>query len=695
MNNIVMAVFGAGVIAVGSMLWSIKDSSKDINAMRAGGNSSTKYLGAGSKAEQLKDKPRAQDPMGVKGGIMAAVGAGLISKIPKGAKNVAKLTGTVGGKIPGATGKAFNLAKIGIGGVESIGEAINKKTGLTKKISGFIKPIGKKVRFKANSAAGFLKDQLETEGDRIKNRFKETKETISSNLPPSLKRKIRGIQNKAKLSATIAKERAKYHLNEFGETIDWNRRYYENKRRRLAEGFKNTKAATMAALQDTWGGRLAQEGINGLRNSITAPAVLPSNVRFTLAPEGINNANTINAPSNIRLINKDSRKLLTQTIDENEEDSIISRYYTQRYKHALTKVSFDNDNIAQDEVKKLLRNSPTFHSLMEKHINKAIGSSGTNPQKQKERNRIINAIANDLDGNEAKDYLSKKEREKLLKVIEEKQDLNTRSTILDVKDSLINEYKKNNPEKTLAEAAAAINQDSKGIIENLLKQGTQHLAEQNRVQNTIQETSNSNQTPQVAQAIEATTTQQQVASSSNTTQQTTSNINNTNTQQIEKRVEIHETKERVIEKVTDSSKININMNQLSDDISKNIENYIKNLNADSLRTFQAALSDKEPKESKVLDDLYRDIGGGDVTRGKEQFKKLYRQEGTFDRINKQIEAGINKEVTVNISGEKVEGAKKTGKHESFNSSERAKTTPTGRRIEATQQSKNKPKQKGT
>ena len=92
--------------------------------------------------------------------------------------------------------------------------------------------------------------------------------------------------------------------------------------------------------------------------------------------------------------------------------------------------------------------------------------------------------------------------------------------------------------------------------------------------------------------------------------------------------------------------------------------------------------------------MYRDIGGGDVTRGKEQFKKLYRQEGTFDRINKQIEAGINKEVTVNISGEKVEGAKKTGKHESFNFSERAKTTPTGRRIEATQKSKNKQKQKG-
>ena len=649
--NIFLCAFGSGILAVGGMIWTVKNSTNDIKMLRSGGQNTTQALTTGGeKAKQLTDKPRAQDPMAgvatgiATGGVAGGVAAGALRKFPGGAKGAAKVAGAVGGlMVPGAK-IALSAGKIGLGAVAATGEAINKATGLTRRISGFVRPIGRQIRFTASSAAGAVKNRLQAQGDRLKGRIGDVRESIVGNIPSEFKRKIKGIKSKAKLSATIAKERARYQLNEFGESIEEKRQFISSKTRQMAEGARRTREATAAALQDTWGGRLVGEGMRELR-SIVGPVMLPQNLRYTLATNSGYSYSDVPA---IRLTGNNIQSLVAQQRGEKEENKPKNEHYVERYREALEKANEENGKVAMTTIGNFLGKNNNFHNLIESHINQTVGKNASQKEKQGERERILNEIANDLNGDAAKDYLSKGEREKLIKAIDEKKDFNTRAAILEVKDSLVNEYRKESPEASLKEATDIVRKESEGIVEGLLQ--SQQSVQNNASQNANEGASNNAQI--------------------NTSQQSSGNVSS-GSQSNEKIVEVHkEVVEKTIVEKGGSTTVKIDTDKLKDGIAEDLkkgmtddlkrgiteeisksfdtkfENFVDNidLNPRELANLKTEIQNNimEPNRavSDVLEKLYKDIGEGNIDQGKKSVKEALKQDGMIERMNSKIDSRI-------------------------------------------------------
>lgn len=360
MNIILSAVGIAGLVA-GVGFFCVKDTENEYKRISSGGENNTNYGGNtnGAKAQALKNKPQAQDPMGV--------ASTLINNVPGKAKMVAKFMGKT---LPVTAQMALDAGKVAFGTTRAIGEFIDKKAGIKRKISGFMKPI----KFKATSAAYFLKDQFETEGDRLKNRFNKSKGIIKDNInsaknaiagkmSDNTKRKLKKATSWAKFYSTYLKEKTIANKEDFKSTAQ----LYKDAFSQMATGISKAKQDAWRDYSSTKGYAIAQDGLRNIKAALKGrrgnyafsnPANL-LNLRFTANRETIQNA--INSAMENDEINVESRPFtnesLTAAIREyrrtkgnSARDALIAR----RYAEALNDITSEGTNGEKEAKHKLL-----------------------------------------------------------------------------------------------------------------------------------------------------------------------------------------------------------------------------------------------------------------------------------------------------------------------------------------------------
>ena len=342
--------------------------------------------GSGSKAQALKDKKHINPITAVAGGVLGlgagavGVAAGAAGKILPGAVGLASKGGKLG----------INVAKMAGGGLAAGAEALNKATGLTRKISGFVKPIGNKIRFT-------VKEKFEEGANSLKNKALAGKRFISNNLPEGFKRGITGINNGIKAGARFTRNKAKASLEEMkANRAEWN----EQKRR--------TKEALVSALKDTSGYKVFREGLEG----IIGPAKLPKKSVFH-AKYGKNSLSYQESEDSNKFMNytqmknlleskyaraalsKDEIATLTNQMNADykthgndmryslspeykkrirETKEMLNSSYGKKYQEAFMAADQENDKVAIDTVGKFLgKNKNQFHGLLENHIKDLLG----------------------------------------------------------------------------------------------------------------------------------------------------------------------------------------------------------------------------------------------------------------------------------------------------------------------------------
>lgn len=377
--NIFLCAFGSLALAIIGAIFVAKSGANELRMLQSGLSNTVNSLknNQENKAQMLKNKPYAEDPM--------KEFAGDVGNKTKGIKMAAKMAGAIGSKIPGMAGMALNVGKVGLGTAAAVGEFVNKKTGLTRRISGFMKPIGKKIRFKAASAAGFLKDQFETEGDRLRNRFNQSKEiigenlnnmknSISSKIPTGAKRKIKRATSFAKFYGKWAKEKAISIGSDFKDTVG----LYKDEFSQMAKGISNAKKEAWRDFSSTKGFGIAKEGMDNIKEalkkrrgniSFTRPARLP-NLQFNA-----NRGTLENIIDNCyqEKEEKDEIKLksesLTEAIKEyrrfkgnSSKDALIARRYAQALNELNNSQDARENEIKQNLLFNFVSNSPNILS---------------------------------------------------------------------------------------------------------------------------------------------------------------------------------------------------------------------------------------------------------------------------------------------------------------------------------------------
>ena len=349
----------------------------------------------------------------------------------------------------------------------------------------------------------------------------------------------------------------------------------------------------------------------------------------------------------------------------------LNSSYGRRFAEAFEKANSEGELLATNIIGNELGKNKNFRALVEGHIKSTLDSNAPRKEIQDARQRIIGDISKSIingetiNGENATDYLSKSEIEKLKQKIDEAQDFSKRSNILATKDALISEYRNDHPEATLEQATAMVRKETEGIVESLT-----------RVQQATPRTevvSNTTQT-QVVQAVENSggntvinnTTVNNTANNTQTTQvasaqqqASNNNGNGGNTRTIEK------VTERVVEKGAGS--VNIDTAKLTEDIRRGLTSEMQafgkafnaTINAEIERMKDAnKLSPKEIQSLKeelntitidknsnqsmdeilnqFTDEFYRNFG---PTRedGKRRVKELFKNDGNIDKMGKTLD----------------------------------------------------------
>ena len=368
--NLFFSAFGIAALVGGVGFICSKDTVNEVKRISSGGENNTNYGGNtnGAKAQALKNKPQVQDPMGV--------ASTLINNIPGGAKMAAKFMGKA---LPGAALVALNAGKVALGTTGAIGEFVDKRTGIKRKISGFMKPI----KFKATSAAYFLKDQFETEGDRLKNRFNESKGIIKDNInsaknaiagkmSDNTKRKLKKATSWAKFYGTYLKEKTIANHEDFKSTA----KLYKDAFSQMATGISKAKQDAWRDYSSTKGYAIAQDGLRNIKAALKGrrgnyvfsnPANL-LDLRFTANRETIQNA--INSVMENDEINVESRAFtnesLTAAIREyrrtngnSARDALIARRYAQALNDITSEGANGEKEVKHQLLMQLAKNSNT------------------------------------------------------------------------------------------------------------------------------------------------------------------------------------------------------------------------------------------------------------------------------------------------------------------------------------------------
>ena len=691
---------GLTIFAVAVLGMALKSFGRDIR-VSFGGQTKTNVLsdGSGSKAQALTDKPRAFNPLGA---IAGAVGIGA------GAAGVA--AGVAGKVLPGAAGLAFKGAKLGVnaakmagGGLAAGAEALNKATGLTRKISGFVKPIGQKVRFKANSVTGFLKDQLETEGDRLRNRFRENKQIISNNLPSGFKRGIKGINNGIKAGAKFTRDKAKASLEE----MKANRAEWNEQKREMARKLKRKKALVESALQNTSGYKVYREGLDGIKQ-IFGPAKLPKKSVFH-AQYGANNSIPQEREDSNKFMNyTQTRDLLTnskylkaaltpkeiedlrqkmeadyQKHGDNMRFSLSPEYkerirdtkeklnssYGQRFAEAFEKSNNETEEHALKIMQAELGKNQGFRTVLEGHIKNELGDNASRQEIQETRQKILGDITKSIINNgesvgdiSASDFLSENDMRKLSEKIGDFQYYNKSSNIIDTQKELIKEYASAHPEATHEDAKAIIKEQTSGIAESLTR--LQQSTPRTEVQRT-EVVTNTTQT-QVVQAAQTAgntanntvvnnTTGAPATASSSVPASTSTDVSKTSDNNAKiSSSENTKTVNTTIVQTTSRSAPSIDVDKLTKDISeglragitKDVTNNVNAVISGFMENFKdGTLKDLENtiKENGSMREMYKLIGGGNEVEGRNRYKELMKRNGTVDELYGMIKKEKEKE----------------------------------------------------
>ena len=679
--GIVMVVFSVGVLL--KTISFFGETFAVISGRQTKTNTLSDGSGGKSQAQALKDKKHINPISAVSGAL--GLGAGALGVA----------AGAAGKILPGAAGLAFKGAKLGVnaakmagGGLAAGAEALNKATGLTRKISGFAKPIGDKIRFT-------VKEKLEEGTNSLKNKALAGKRFISNSLPEGFKRGITGINNGLRAGARFTRNKARASLEE----MKANREEWKKQTRR-------TKEALKSALQDTNGYKLFKEGLEG----IIGPKKLPKksvfhakygkNSFFYQEREDSNKLMTYNQMKNLleseyakAALTKDEIATLTSQMNADYKThgndmrySLSSEYkerirktkemlnssYGQRFAEAFEKSNNETEAHALKIMQAELGKNQGFRTVLEGHIKNELGDNASRQEIQETRQKILGDITKSIMNNgesigdiSASDFLSENDMRKLSEKIGDFQYYNKNSNIIDTQKELIKEYASAHPEATHEDVKAIIKEQTAGIAESLtrLQQATPRTevvsnttqtqavqATGNTANNTVVNTTTvnnnvqNNATNNVANNATGTpaATTSAVSSSTSTTASNSSG-NNTNTSSAENARTVHTT---VVQRNTGSAS-SIDVKKLTNDISEGLRagitkdvtknmsatltSFIENFKDGTLKDFEKAI-----KNNGLYNEFKEAFGGENEMKRK--LRELYRSGGTIDDLSAMLKS---------------------------------------------------------